>query len=199
MSANTEELSWLSSRIEWSKSGLQAASVLFSMASTASERIFGAIGATASIYLTAMLLERYQIEGLSRFSPAFFVYVPFAFLCVVVGCYLIHLTETNGKNKMKARLDQQPLKSISDSDYKDDTTTISDLLYQMLGNIDVVVIMTTGFIAGLAFNLFIFFTIFLTNEQLDISMQQIGFIFSGLNVSNILMFPFTGKYDFFHK
>lgn len=52
--------------------------------------------------------------------------------------------------------------------------------------------MLTVLISGIAFNLFIYWTISLINEQLQVSGFEAGIIMSGLNIANIIMFPWPG-------
>ena len=58
--------------------------------------------------------------------------------------------------------------------------------------------MVTALVGGASFHLFIYFTMFLILDKMeDVSVAEASYVFSGLNVANILMFPLTGnKYSF---
>jgi len=170
--------------------------VINTKATYGTQRIFGSIGGTAAVYLTSALIGSVKIKGLSKYSPAFFVYVPFSLLCILLCCYLI----TKSEKKMKVVQEQlitEKLKGYDNHDcsnVEDDGISISAHLKQMLSQLEVILIMITAFVGGSSLNLFIFFTYFLLEEQMSgISEFQVGCIFSGKYASNILMFAFTGK------
>jgi len=174
--------------------------VINAKATYGTQRLFGSVGGTASVYLTAAIIDRVEIKGLSKYSAAFFVYVPFALPCVILCCYLIKKSE----KKMQVMQDEwttDHLKGLHDNNdcsikalEDDDDISITTHLKQMLSQVEVIVMMITAFIGGSSLNLFIFFTYFLIEEQLsDVSEFQVGFIFSGKYAYTILMFAFTGK------
>jgi len=159
------------------------------------QRIFGAIGATIAVQLTAALLEVGVNESLSPFSNAFFVYVPYALIAMPTGCFLIYQYQRNNiemSASLKSKAEPIDTEAAVESPMVKDDTGLLQHLCRMFGNIDVVVFMFTVLISGIAFNLFIYWTISLINEQLQVTGFEAGIIMSGLNIANIIMFPWTG-------
>ena len=67
------------------------------------QRIFGAIGATASIFMTGFLVERFQFEGLSDFSMGFFIFVPFPLILIPISWLLVSQYENNINAQQNSR------------------------------------------------------------------------------------------------
>ena len=74
-----------------------------------------------------------------------------------------------------------------------DNVSITKHLYTMFRQFEVTFFMFTVLISGLASNLFIYFSVFLINEQMEISKTKMSVILITSSVSSILMFPFTGR------
>ena len=69
-----------------------------SKATFGGQRIFGSIGTCIAIYLTGVAVDNYQLEGMSRYSVVFVVYVPFAVMMIPMGCSLIGQISFKRKN-----------------------------------------------------------------------------------------------------
>ena len=74
-----------------------------------------------------------------------------------------------------------------------DNVSITKHLYTMFRQFEVSFFMFTVLISGLASNLFIYFSVFLINEQMEISKTKMSMILITSSVSSILMFPFSGR------
>ena len=62
----------------------------------------------------------------------------------------------------------------------------------MLSKLDVIIFLTTALVAGLSFNQFVYFTMLLLEERMEISFTKASVIMSGFSLASIVMFPLTG-------
>lgn len=166
-------------------------------ASYGSQRIFGSIGTCVIMYLSGVAVDNVKIPGMSDFTIAFVMYVPFAVLLVPVGCYLINQTETREKETKIHRANVADLALIdSKKNFNEESEkgkSVLRLLGEQFKRLDVLIFLLTAFISGLAFSLFIYFTILLLDNETHISKSRIGLIFSIASASGAIMFPFTAK------
>ena len=152
-------------------------------ASYGGQRIFGTLGGIATMYFIGFLIDRYQFDGLSMYSIPFFVFVPISLMLIPCGCFISMQYEQTLQTKNKDLESKEAGKLVTKEkkigyEVENGTTgKMKEQLFRMLCKLDVIVFMVTALIAGMAINLFIFFTEMLINDVLDVSKREASFIF----------------------
>lgn len=151
------------------------------------QRIFGSIGTCVWVYLSGVLIDSFKFYGMSPYTVAFFVYAPFALMMIPTGFFLINQSAVKVKNTTFI------IENEDEGLLQVDVGMLQHLRH-MFSQFDVLFLMLTVLIAGIAFNLNIYFGVLLIEERLvGISQTEISIIFVTASASSIFLFPFTSK------
>ncbi|XP_057289602.1 major facilitator superfamily domain-containing protein 6-like [Hydractinia symbiolongicarpus] len=67
------------------------------------QRVFGPVGFAASSFLAGFVSDQYQIEGMSKYTAAFIMYLPFIILLFISFIFLTRSSESAGRTMFKLK------------------------------------------------------------------------------------------------
>lgn len=152
------------------------------------QRIFGSIGCTIAFYFAGFVAQKCQFARMPKYSVAFFLYIPFVIIMIPLGIYMIKQLRGCAKKTEEALVPGN-----NNNKGKCNETSILRQILMFCIRFDVLFYLISVLVCGIGFNIFIYLTVLLVENQMVISKSQVGMIFAFNSISESVFFLLSGK------
>ena len=151
------------------------------------QRIFGSLGFSLASLLASVAVEHYHDKWLSKYTAVFILYFSCAIALIPFGYYVVSQTNWDDTDKSTTTT------TTTDQENKSGMKMVKKI-FRMCSKPEVLIVMVTVLISGLANNIFNSFAFkFAAEVFVQSKKTEISFIFVIATGAEVLLFPFTEK------
>lgn len=153
------------------------------------QRVFGSIGFGVFSFLSGFTADNFDHTSLSKYSPVFFLSAPLFLIMIPIGCVLLNQTNWDIATNKNPDDTEDPM--------LDDESKVEKSQLELIGialkNTRNLFFFLSVLFAGILFSVYWSFIFLLMDEKMNATKTAMGLTSLIASLSEIMMFPFSGK------